>query len=116
MVVVKAYHTFQALHTNTTMVGAFLMLKLNQTKQTNKPNKLKSHPIMELKFTIKIKDEQNPPTFNQELGKGVLETIIVDFKGATDEDLDNNPQFIRQVHQMMDKFKEDWIEVKYEKL
>lgn len=24
---------------------------------------------MELKFTIKIKDEQNPPIFNKELGK-----------------------------------------------
>jgi hypothetical protein len=71
---------------------------------------------MELKFTIKIKDEQNPPIFNQELGKGVLQTIIVDFKGATEEDLDNNPRFIRQVHQMMDKFKEEWIEVKHEKL
>jgi hypothetical protein len=70
---------------------------------------------MELRFTIKIKDEQNPPIFNEELGKGVLQTIIVDFKGATEEDLENNPQFIRQVYEMMDKFKEDWIEVKYEK-
>jgi hypothetical protein len=70
---------------------------------------------MELRFTIKIKDEQNPPTFTEELGKGVLQTIIVDFKGATEEDLENNPQFIRQVWELMDKFKEDWIEVKYEK-
>jgi hypothetical protein len=71
---------------------------------------------MELRFTIKIKDEQNPPIFNEELGKGVLQTIIVDFKGATEEDLETNPQFIRQVSEMIDKFKEDWIEVKYEKL
>lgn len=71
---------------------------------------------MELRFTIKIKDEKNPPIFNEELGKGVLQTIIVDFKGATEEDLKNNPQFIRQVWELMDKFKEDWIEVKYEKL
>lgn len=70
---------------------------------------------MELRFTIKIKDEQNPPIFNEELGKGVLQTIIADFKGATEEDLENNPQFIRQIYEMMDKFKEDWIEVKYEK-
>jgi hypothetical protein len=70
---------------------------------------------MELKFTIKIKDEQNPPIFNDELGKGVLQTIIVDFKGATEEDLENNPMFITQVYDMMNKFKEDWIEVKYEK-
>jgi hypothetical protein len=70
---------------------------------------------MELRFTIKIKDEQNPPIFNEELGKGVLQTIVVDFKGVTEEDLEKNPQFIRQVYEMMDKFKEDWIEVKYEK-
>ena len=70
---------------------------------------------MELRFIIKIKDEQNPPIFNEELGKGNLQTIIVDFKGATEEDLENNPQFIRQVYELMDKFKEDWIEVKYEK-
>jgi hypothetical protein len=70
---------------------------------------------MELRFTIKIKDEQNPPIFNEELGKGVLQTIMVDFKGATEDDLKNNSQFIRQVYELMDKFKEDWIEVKYEK-
>jgi hypothetical protein len=70
---------------------------------------------MELKFTIKIKDEQNPPIFKEELGKGVLQTIIVDFKDATEEDLENDPQFTRQVLDLMDKFKEDWIEVKYEK-
>jgi len=39
----------------------------------------------------------------------------VDFKGATEEDLEHNPQFMRQICEMMDKFKEDWIEVKYEK-
>ena len=70
---------------------------------------------MELLFTIKIKDEQNPPIFKEELGKGVLQTIVVDFKGATEEDLENNPQFITHVYEMIDNFKEDWIEVKYEK-
>jgi hypothetical protein len=70
---------------------------------------------MELKFTVKIKDEQNPPIFNEKLGKGVLQTFIVNFKDVTEEDLENNPQFIRQLYEMMDKFKEDWIEVKYEK-
>jgi hypothetical protein len=35
---------------------------------------------MKLRFTIKIKDEQNPPIFKEELGKGVLQTIIVDYK------------------------------------
>ncbi len=71
---------------------------------------------MELKFTIKIKDEQNPPTFNEELGKGVLQTIVVDFKGMTDEDLEKNPQFNVQIYEMMEKFAKEWIEVKYEKV
>jgi len=70
---------------------------------------------MEIKFTIKIKDEQNPPIFNEELGKGVLQTIVVDFKGVTDNDLQHNSMFHKQLFEMIDKFKEDWIEVKYEK-
>ena len=71
---------------------------------------------MELKFTIKIKDEQNPPTFKEELGKGVLQTIIVDFKGMTDEDLEKNPQFNVQIYEMMEKFIKEWVEVKVEKI
>jgi hypothetical protein len=71
---------------------------------------------MELKFTIKIKDEQNPPTFKEELGKGVLQTIVVDFKGMTDEDLEKNPQFNVQIYEMMEKFRQEWIEVKVEKI
>ena len=71
---------------------------------------------MELKFTIKVKDEQNPPTFKEELGKGVLQTIIVDFKGMTDEDLEKNPQFNVQIYEMMEKFIKEWIEVKVEKI
>ena len=71
---------------------------------------------MELKFTIKIKDEQNPPTFKEELGKGVLQTIIVDFKGMTDEDLEKNPQLAVQINEMMEKLVKEWIEVKVEKI
>ena len=71
---------------------------------------------MEIKFTIKIKDEQNPPEFIENLGKGVLQTIIVDFKGMTDEDLEKNIQFNVQILDMMEKFKKEWIEVKYEKI
>jgi hypothetical protein len=71
---------------------------------------------MELKFTVKIKDEQNPPTFKEELGKGVLQTIVVDFKGMTDEDLEKNPQLNVQIYEMMEKFRQEWIEVKYEKI
>ena len=71
---------------------------------------------MELRFTVKIKDEQNPPVFDEELGKGILQTIVVDFKGATENDLKNNSQFHKQIFEMMNKLKEDWIEVKYEKI
>jgi hypothetical protein len=71
---------------------------------------------MELKFTVKIKDVQNPPTFKEELGKGVLQTIVVDFKGMTDEDLEKNPQLNVQIYEMMEKFRQEWIEVKYEKI
>lgn len=70
---------------------------------------------MELRFTIKIKDDKNPPVFNEELGKGVLQTIIVDFKDATEDDL-NSPMFNVQLLDLIEKFKEDWIEVKYEKI
>ena len=71
---------------------------------------------MELKFTVKIKDEQNPPTFRGDLGKGVLQTIIVDFKGMMEEDLEKNPQFNVQIYEMMEKFAKEWIEVKVEKI
>lgn len=70
---------------------------------------------MELRFTIKIKDDKNPPVFNEELGKGVLQTIVVDFKDVTEDDL-NSPMFNVQLLDLIEKFKEDWIEVKYEKI
>lgn len=72
--------------------------------------------LMEILFTIKIKDAQNPPVFDHKLGKGVLERIIIDFKGATEEDLKNNPQFNRQFIETINKLKEDWIEVNHEVL
>lgn len=74
---------------------------------------------MEIKFTIKIKDEKNPPVFSDkfgEMGKGVLGTVVVDFKGATEDDLKNNPMFWKQIHEMMDQIVEEWVEVKYEKI
>lgn len=71
---------------------------------------------MEFKFTVKIKDEQNPPVFNEELGKGVLQTVVVDFKGVTEDDFNNNPMFHVQFNEFIQKLKEDWIEVNYEKL
>lgn len=71
---------------------------------------------MEIKFTIKIKDEKNPPVFNDKLGKGVLGTVVVDFKGATEDDFKNNPMLWKQIHEMMDDLIEEWVEVKYEKV
>lgn len=70
---------------------------------------------MELKFTVKIRDEQNPPVFDDRLGKGVLHTVVIDFKGITDDDILNNPMFLNQLSDIKNKLKEDWIEVLYEK-
>lgn len=70
---------------------------------------------MELKFTVKIRDEQNPPVFDDRLGKGVLYTVVIDFKGITDDDILNNPMFLNQLSDIKNKLKEDWIEVLYEK-
>ncbi len=71
---------------------------------------------MDIEFIVKIKDSQNPPVFKPELGKGVLQKIVVDFKGATKEDLNSNPQLIRQIYEMMNKFKDEWVEVIYKEI
>lgn len=71
---------------------------------------------MELKFTIKIKDERNPPIFSKDLGKGVLEKIVVDFKTATEEDLKNNPMFHLKINDMIKDLIDNCIEVTYEKV
>jgi hypothetical protein len=69
---------------------------------------------MKIKFTIKIKDDKNPPIFKEELGKGVLQTIVVDFKDLSEEDLKNDALTNTYIFEMMNKFKEEWVEVKYE--
>lgn len=68
---------------------------------------------MEIKYTIKIKDEQNPPTFNVEFDKGVLETRVVDFTGATEDDL-KKPMFLKHVYEIAEELKNEWFEVKFE--
>jgi len=68
---------------------------------------------MEIKYTIKIKDEHNPPIFDKKLGKGVLATQIADFKGATEEDL-KTPNFQRQIFELSEKLKNEWFEVVFE--
>ena len=69
---------------------------------------------MEIKFTIKIKDEKNPPTFKEELGKGVLETVIVNFKELREDDLKTDVMFASYINDLINEFKENWIEVKCE--
>ena len=68
---------------------------------------------MEIEFTVKIKDEQNPPTFNEKLGKGVLEKIVVDFKNKQAEDLNTDVNLLVSINELMSKLKEDWIEITY---
>lgn len=68
---------------------------------------------MEIKYTIRIKEEQNPPTFDERLGKGVLATQIAVFKGATKKDLDT-PAFQAQIFELAEKIKNEWIEVVFE--
>lgn len=69
---------------------------------------------MELKFTVKIKDEQNPPVFNEELGKGVLATQVAEFPTVnTKEDLES-PMFQQCINEFMEKLKNEWCEVTVE--
>ena len=68
---------------------------------------------MEIKYTIRIKEEHNPPTFKEELGKGVVATQIADFKGATEKDLDT-PNLQRQIFELAEKLKNEWFEVVFE--
>ena len=68
---------------------------------------------MEIKYTIKIKDKQNPPTFDERLGKGIVEERIVDFKDATEDDL-KKPMFLKHVYDLAEELKNEWFEVKFE--
>lgn len=68
---------------------------------------------MEIKYTVRIKLEHNPPVFKDEFGAGVIATQIADFKGATEQDL-KSPNFQRQMHELAEKIKNEWIEVVYE--
>ncbi len=68
---------------------------------------------MEIKYTIRIKEAQKPPVFDDKLGKGVLATQVVIFKGATEEDL-KSPSFQRQIYEQGEQMKKEWIEVDYE--
>ncbi len=68
---------------------------------------------MQIKYTIRIKLKHNPPTFNEDFGQGVVATQIVDFKGATEKDLEK-PNFQRQIIELAEKLKNEFFEVKIE--
>lgn len=68
---------------------------------------------MEIKYIVRIKAEHNPPTFNKEMGSGVLITQIVDFKFATTEDL-KSPLFQRQIFEQGETLKNNLIDVEFE--
>lgn len=69
---------------------------------------------MEIKFTIKIKNKHNAPVFNEELGKGVLATYTIDYKGVTEENIKNNPMLLTSLIEKSEEIMRDWIEVTYE--
>ncbi len=68
---------------------------------------------MEIKYIVRIKAKHNPPTFNEEMGSGVLITQNVDFKFATTEDLES-PLFQRQIFEHGETLKNDLIDVEFE--
>jgi hypothetical protein len=68
---------------------------------------------MEIKYTIRIKEKHNPPTFKEELGKGVVATQIADFKVANEKDL-GEPNLQRQIFELAEKLKNEWFEVVFE--
>lgn len=64
---------------------------------------------MEIKYTVKIKDSQNPPLFNSELGKGVLET------GTINIDENTSRIFLAsRLNEVSDTLKNNWIEVVFD--
>jgi len=69
---------------------------------------------MELKFIIKIKAEHNPPVFNEELGKGVVATQVIDYK-VTEEDL-SSPTFALHLIEQADELLNEYFEVEIVKL
>ena len=71
---------------------------------------------MEIKYTIKIKDKHNPPVFDSRLEKGVVATVVVNFKGADEKEYLHSPSFQMQVHDQAKKFLNDYFEVTFDKV
>ena len=62
-----------------------------------------------IKYTIKVKDEHNPPEFKLGLGKGVISTQVINFN-ITDEDFDS-AKFQAHIFELAEKMLHDWFEV-----
>jgi hypothetical protein len=69
---------------------------------------------MEIKYTIRIKPEKNPPTFKEELGKGVVATQVAVFKDVSEKDLEDNIMLLGRVIDLSEQLKNEWFEVIYE--
>lgn len=68
---------------------------------------------MELKYTVKIKGKHRPPVFKDGLGRGVVHTRVVEFKGTTEADLET-PVFQKQIYEYAHELLNEYFEVKVE--
>lgn len=71
--------------------------------------------MITVKYTVRIKLEQKPPVFNEELGQGVLQTIEVNFPTMTEEEF-NSPIGQMAIWDFKSTLVEEWIEVIPERL
>ena len=65
---------------------------------------------MEIEYTIKIKDKHKSPIFNDELGKGVVAKVTIDFKQATEENY-KHPKFLQAVYARGREILDEYFEV-----
>ena len=68
---------------------------------------------MEIEYTVKIKDKHNPPVFDEELGKGVVAKVTIDFKDANEDDY-KHLRFIRAVYERGEELMDDYFEVTFD--
>lgn len=66
---------------------------------------------MKLRYTIKIKDEHNPPEFKKGMGKGVVATQDVVYKTIETEEQLKDPSFQHHVFNFSQELLEQWFEV-----
>jgi hypothetical protein len=64
-----------------------------------------------VKFTVKIKDEHNPPEFKEGMGKGVVATQEIVIKPRRDNDETNSAVFIMETADLLLR---SYFEVNYE--